>query len=172
MPDLLRFPQILSRRLFIGAGFAAIAACSSEGRSTVAQGNVAQPSRPATVVHRDPNCGCCIAWADHLRAAGFPVSLVETTDMASVKQRLGVPAALASCHTGEIAGYVIEGHVPAADIARLLASAPADIRGLAVPGMPMGSPGMESPSGRRQAFDVIAFGPTGRTMRFNAYAAT
>ena len=97
---------------------------------------------PEVVVHRDPSCGCCGAWAEHLRRAGFPVKIVETGDINAIKQRLGVPADLISCHTAEVGGYAVEGHVPAGAIRRLLAERP-QAAGLAVPGMPIGSPGME-----------------------------
>lgn len=129
-----------------------------------AGGNAATKPSPMTV-YKDANCGCCKAWVERLRADGrYAVKAVDTPDLAAVKQRLGVPADLAACHTGVVAGLVIEGHVPPADIARLLATRPAGVRGLAVPGMPAGSPGMETPGGDREAFEVIAFGPKGRTV--------
>lgn len=115
---------------------------------------------PPMTVAKDPNCGCCGAWVDYLRAAGFPVTVAERADMEQVKARLGVPDDLASCHTAEIGGYVIEGHVPESAIRRLLAERPAAI-GLAVPGMPQSAPGMDVP-GARDAYDVILFGATGR----------
>ena len=114
---------------------------------------------PEVVVHRDPSCGCCGAWADHLRRAGFPVNIIETGTLNAVKRRLGVPADLASCHTAEVAGYVIEGHVPAGAIQRLLAERP-QAAGLAVPGMPIGSPGMEG--GASDTYEVLLFGRQGR----------
>jgi hypothetical protein len=116
---------------------------------------------PKVVVTKDPNCGCCAGWADHLKQAGFPVEIVETPDMNRVKTRLGVPRALASCHTGEVGGYLIEGHVPAASIKRLLAEKPQAI-GLAVPGMPVGSPGMEVGGMEPDTYEVILFGPSGQ----------
>ena len=115
--------------------------------------------RPKVVVSRDPNCGCCGAWADHLRRAGFPVEIVESANVNAVKQRLGVPADLASCHTAEVQGYVIEGHVPASAILRLLEERPVGV-GLAVPGMPIGSPGMEG--GASETYDVVFFSRQGR----------
>ena len=118
-------------------------------------------ARPLVTVHKDPSCGCCGAWAEHVEAAGFPVTIVETGDMDAVKRRLGVPAELASCHTAEVDGYVVEGHVPAAAIERLLALAPA-ATGLAVPGMPGGSPGMDYPGVTPEAYEVVLFGPSGR----------
>jgi hypothetical protein len=116
-------------------------------------------ARPKVVVSRDPSCGCCGAWAEHLRRAGFPVEIVETTNVNAVKQRLGVPPDLAACHTAEVQGYVIEGHVPASAILRLLEERP-QATGLAVPGMPIGSPGMEG--GRPETYEVVLFGSQGR----------
>lgn len=119
------------------------------------------------IVHKDPNCGCCTAWAERMELTGdFTVTLVDAADMAAVKTRLRVPLELASCHTTEVAGYVIEGHVPAADISRLLLEKPSDIIGLAVAGMPAGSPGMETPDGHRDAYEVIAFTTGGRQRLF------
>lgn len=110
---------------------------------------------PEVVVNKDPNCGCCQKWADHLVRAGFPVKIVATGKLATVKQALGVPAELASCHTAQVAGYVLEGHVPVAAVLRLLAEKP-DALGLAVPGMPTGSPGMEG--GASEDYEVVLFG--------------
>lgn len=111
---------------------------------------------PAMQVHKDPSCGCCDGWVAHLRRAGFRVTIAAGGDIHAVKDRLGVPEELASCHTGTVAGYTIEGHVPAHAIRRLLAERPA-VAGLAVPGMPAGSPGMGG--GAPEAYDVVAFGP-------------
>jgi hypothetical protein len=110
-------------------------------------------------VHKDPNCGCCEAWVAHVRGAGFAATVVNEPDMSAVKSRLGVPAALASCHTAEIDGYVIEGHVPAVAILALLRERPV-ASGLSAPGMPDGSPGMET-DGPKEVFEVLLFGPTG-----------
>ncbi|RDI57162.1 hypothetical protein DES45_10779 [Microvirga subterranea] len=101
---------------------------------------VAAQSLPKMTVTKDPSCGCCGAWVDHVRKAGFPVEVIESAEVNRLKVRLGVPQALASCHTAEIGGYVVEGHVPADAIKRLLAERP-QAKGLAVPGMPVGSPG-------------------------------
>lgn len=111
----------------------------------------------AMIVHKDPNCGCCDLWVDHVRAAGIAAEIVETKALNRVKARLGVPMSLASCHTAEIAGYVIEGHVPADEILRLLAERPGAV-GLAVPGMPINSPGMEVAGADDDAYDVLLFG--------------
>src|SRR5215813_9274366 len=110
-------------------------------------------------VHKDPTCGCCSGWVQHLQNAGFVTKVLDTSDIDAVKKRLGVPDDLAACHTAEVAGYIIEGHVPAAALKRLLAEKP-DAAGLAVPGMPIGSPGMEG--GTPERYDVVLFGPTSR----------
>jgi hypothetical protein len=107
-------------------------------------------------VYKTPSCGCCTKWVDHLAENGFEVTVQSLDDLSPVKSRLGVPRELQSCHTAEIDGYVIEGHVPAADIERLLEERP-DATGIAVPGMPVGSPGMEY-GARKDPYDVILFG--------------
>jgi hypothetical protein len=116
-------------------------------------------------VHRDPSCSCCSGWVQHLRKAGFHANVIETRDLDTVKQQLGVPEDLAACHTAEIAGYVIEGHVPAAALKRFLSEKP-NASGLAVRGMPVGSPGMEG--GKPEPYDIVMFGPSERRtyMRF------
>ena len=116
---------------------------------------------PLVSVHKDPGCGCCGGWIEHLRANGFAVRANDSDQMGLIKQRLGVPEALASCHTAEVDGYVIEGHVPAAAIRRLLAERPA-ATGLAVPGMPAGSPGMDFPGVAPELYEVVLFGPSGQ----------
>ena len=106
-------------------------------------------------VHKDPSCGCCTAWADLAREAGYDVTVVETPDIGAVKDTVGVPGAFWSCHTTKVDGYVVEGHVPFDALARLLETRP-DVTGIAVPGMPEGSPGMgDDPAAR---YDVIAWG--------------
>lgn len=109
---------------------------------------------PLVVVSKSPTCGCCEQWVEHMRAAGFTLEVHNMANMNPVKERVGVPPGKGSCHTAEVAGYFIEGHVPAEDVQRLLAERPA-ARGLAVPGMPMGSPGMETPDGRAQPYEVL-----------------
>ena len=114
---------------------------------------------PLITVHKDPSCGCCSGWVQHLQKAGFVTKVFDTTDIDAVKKRLGIPDDLAACHTAEVAGYVIEGHVPAAALKLFLAEKP-NATGLAVPGMPVGSPGMEG--GKPEKYDVVLFGPDGR----------
>jgi hypothetical protein len=116
-------------------------------------------------VYKDPSCGCCTKWVAHLQANGFAPEVHDRTDMDSLKDSLGVPPALRSCHTAVAGRYVVEGHVPAADVKRLLASTPPKTLGIAVAGMPAGSPGMEV-GGRADKFDVVAFAPTGTTRVF------
>ena len=110
-------------------------------------------------VHKDPNCSCCSGWVRYLETEGFVATIDETTDLEGISKRLGVPSDLAACHTAEVGGYVVEGHVPAAAIRGLLRERP-DARGLAVPGMPVGSPGMEGRPAQRYA--VVLFGGSGR----------
>lgn len=114
-------------------------------------------------VYKTPTCGCCGKWVDHLREAGFAVATVDLPDLTAVKAKNGVPPELASCHTAVVDGYVVEGHVPAADVLRLLDERPA-VAGLAVPGMPIGSPGMEG--SRPERYTVYAFDSSGQTSRF------
>ena len=113
--------------------------------------------RPLLRVWRDPNCGCCGAWIDHMRQAGFALEDNTVPSVGPVRRRLGIPADLLSCHAALVGGYALEGHVPAAAVRRLLAERPPGVRGLAVPGMPVGSPGMEVPGEPPDTFDVIAF---------------
>jgi hypothetical protein len=129
--------------------------------ATYAQG--AQAGPVVTVV-KTPTCGCCNAWVAHLRRAGFQVRISDVADVAPTARRLGVPDDLRSCHTASVGGYAIEGHVPAADIRRLLRERPA-AAGIAVPGMPMGSPGMEHGS-HRQRYQTILFTRAGRRRVF------
>lgn len=115
------------------------------------------------LVHRDPGCGCCEKWVAQLRRQlGRPVQVVDDRARAAFQRAHGVPTDLSSCHTAIVDGLAIEGHVPIADIRRALAARSKGLAGLAVPGMPIGSPGMEVPGGRVQAYQVVAFGPAGR----------
>lgn len=128
---------------------------------------LAHAGDPLTIdVHRDPNCGCCTAWIKHLEENGFAVNDHLENDMRSFKQDAGVPAELASCHTAVIGGRYVEGHVPAADIFAMRERP--DLAGLAVPGMPIGSPGMEM-GDRQDAYKVIAVDEKGTQEVFNSY---
>ena len=134
--------SLYSRRGLLGAGAALAFGLVTPVRAELS----------ATLdVYKDPNCGCCTGWIAHLRQQGFLARVTDMADLAAIKQRLGVPDALTSCHTARLNNYVIEGHVPAHAIRRLLAEKPQAL-GLAVPGMPIGSPGMEGPN--PQAYDV------------------
>lgn len=130
-----------------------------------------QPETGSAVmtVYKSPTCGCCAKWIDHLEADGFMVEVRDVGNLGEIKQEMGVPRNMSSCHTGRIGDYVIEGHVPAEDIRRLLVERP-DVHGLAVPGMPIGSPGMEQ-GGRQEAYKVYAFAPSGSSDIFAQYEA-
>ena len=134
----------------------AAASATLKGSTAFAQGSL-----PKVAVTKDPSCGCCGKWVTHLKEAGFPVGVTDSAAVNRLKVQLGVPQALASCHTAEVDGYVIEGHVPASAIKRLLAERPQG-RGLAVPGMPVGSPGMEVEGSEPETYSVILFGPSGQ----------
>lgn len=127
------------------------------------------PSLPPIKVFKSPTCTCCTGWVEHLRAAGFTVDVTDTADMNAVKMAMGVPPEMGSCHTAEIDGVVIEGHVPAADIADFMAERPEGVRGLAVPGMPVGSPGMEMPGQPADPYDVVAFSDDGTAAVYRSH---
>ena len=128
----------------------------------------AAPATPVTV-YKTPWCGCCRGWVTHLARSGFQPKVVELEDLAPIRAKHGIPDAVASCHTGVVGAYALEGHVPADDIRKLLREKPR-ARGLAVPGMPAGSPGMETPDGRKQPFDTLLVLPTGATRVFVRHA--
>ena len=127
-----------------------------------------QQARPTVDVYKSATCGCCSKWVEHLQANGFTVRTTNREDLAGLKAKHGVPRRVQSCHMAVVNGYVVEGHVPAADVQRLLKERPA-IVGLAVPGMPIGSPGMEMPGRKAQPFDVIAFDKDGQTRVFASH---
>lgn len=147
---------MITRRLTLGFLAAAIAS------------PLAATARPSVVVHRSPTCGCCGAWANYLRRAGFAVTIVNEDDLAPVKLRAGVPTSLQSCHTAFIEGYVVEGHVPIEAIEKMLASRP-PILGVAVPDMPGGSPGMEVLGMKPDPFKVMSFAKGGEQSVFLDY---
>lgn len=166
-------------RLLVSAILAGAVGCSASegdagaGRSTAGP-DVEPAAAPAVAVadtfsltvYKSPTCGCCQNWVDTLRAHGFRVIAVDTSDVATVKEAFSVSDMLGSCHTAIVDGYVIEGHVPPADIRRVLRERPA-IAGLAVPGMPRGSPGMEGP--QRDSYHVLSFDRTGATRVYSSY---
>lgn len=120
---------------------------------------------PLVVVHKNESCGCCNAWVGHMRAAGFTVEVRNEANLGPIKEQVGVPAGKGSCHTAEVGGYFVEGHVPAEDIKRLLAQKP-EAKGLVLPGMPAGSPGMEMPDGRSEPYTVELVARDGSTAPF------
>ena len=134
----------------------------------VAAPALAAGALPQVEVFKNPSCGCCSAWVDHLEAAGFPVKVTLVEDPAVARKKYGLPDKFGSCHTAVVAGYVVEGHVPAADIKKLLAMKPVAI-GIAVPGMPVGSPGMEMGS-RKDPYRVLLIDKHGRERVFSAYS--
>ncbi|MFL5585785.1 MAG: DUF411 domain-containing protein [Gemmatimonadaceae bacterium] len=146
--------------------FVALAGLLAVALTTVAVRNpplAARSEKPTITVYKSPTCGCCKSWIEHVKKHGYQVDAKDTPDMAEIKRTLGVPDGLTSCHTAIVNGYLIEGHVPAADIDRLLAQKP-KVAGLAVPGMPMGSPGMEGPTS--QPYQVMSFDKSGETAVF------
>ena len=161
------------RSLSLLAIMAGLSACAPTTGAPVAVVAAVEQSAevhglPVALVHKSPTCGCCGLWVDHLKEAGFQVEVRNSEDVMPVKQRLGVPYGKGSCHTAEIAGYFIEGHVPAEDIKRLLAEKP-DAKGLVLPGMPMGSPGMEGPEGTARPYTVELVGRDGTTSPFGQH---
>lgn len=131
----------------------------------------AQYDRPLVVVHKSETCGCCVQWVEHVKRAGFAVEVHDESNLDAVKTRLGVPPTKGSCHTAEVDGYLIEGHVPAEDIRRLLAERP-DARGLVVAGMPAGSPGMEVPDGHTDHYVVELVERDGSTRTYSEHPGT
>lgn len=152
----------LSQRLPIAAAVMALAlltaGCSRTSETTP------DPALHA-VVYKTESCGCCSAWVTHLENAGFAVEVHNVDNLGPIKERVGVPVVMGSCHTAEVGGYFVEGHVPADDIKRLLRERPS-AKGLTVPAMPVGSPGMEVPSGQVDPYDVFLVAPDGSTSVF------
>lgn len=152
-----------------------VTACSQAVTTSIESAHAAPPRQaveattPKIIIHRDAYCGCCHLWVEHLRKEGFTVDDRVEEAMSPVKERLGILPAHASCHTAEIEGYVVEGHVPASDIRRLLRDKPA-IRGLVLPGMPLGSPGMEVDGVDAQPYTVLALGKDGSTKPYAEHA--
>ncbi len=145
----------VSRRFLLASGAAFAVAGPTQGQT--------RPVRALTV-YKSPTCACCDGWVSHMRQAGFITTVHLTDDLRAVRLARGLPDAVASCHTGVIGGYALEGHVPAADVLRLLAHSPQAV-GIAVPGMPLGSPGMEA-GGRREPFETLLVLRSGQTRVF------
>lgn len=129
---------------------------------TRAQDAEASQDLPKITVHKRPNCSCCSRWVDHLEENGLEVTATEASNLDTVKDEAGIPDSLRSCHTAFVSDYVVEGHVPVDVIKRMLREQP-DIAGLAVPGMPIGSPGMEMPDREPESYKVMAFTKEGST---------
>lgn len=157
------------RKVLAGIGMFALAGCS---RNSVEPGVAVAGEAaafPLMQVHKNEGCGCCDQWVEHMRAAGFKAEVHEVSNMGPIKERVGVPPAMGSCHTAEVDGYFLEGHVPAQDAIRLLKDRP-EARGLTVPGMPLGSPGMEV-EGQSQPYDVHLVAKDGSTTVFAHHGA-
>ena len=119
-------------------------------------------AKPQMTVYKSSTCGCCSKWVEHMQANGFEVKAIDVDDIDKVKHERGVPDSAASCHTAVVNGYVVEGHVPADAVLKVLKEKP-PIAGIAVPGMPMGAPGMEVPSGQKAAYTIVSFDKAGKT---------
>lgn len=148
--------MMLKRVVAAGGGIAALVVV------TLLATTGAAPAKSVVTVYKSATCGCCHEWIAHLEKAGYEVDARDMADMGAVKERFGVPMRLGSCHTAIVDGYVIEGHVPAADIDRLLSERP-EVAGLTVPGMIVGSPGMEVAGQPAQPYDVLTFDRAGNT---------
>lgn len=159
LPAFGAAPQ--SRRAFLGTA-AALVAGGALARPLLAAPTTTAAPLPEVNVYKDAGCGCCKEWVKYLEKNGFTVKSHDTPDMQSVKASFGVPDALGSCHTARVGTYVIEGHVPADLIVKLLTEKPANARGLAAPGMPNRAPGMQQP-GPQPPYDVILFEKSGKT---------
>jgi len=124
---------------------------------------------PLMTVYKSPNCGCCKLWVDHVQKSGFKVSVIDTEDLNPIKLKLGVPAGLGSCHTAKVGDYFVEGHAPASDVKPLVKEKP-DALGISVPGMPLGSPGMEVPTGETQPYTVTQVNKDGSLSIFSSHS--
>lgn len=152
------------RRSFLQASAVAALGIFGARALSAQQRSAPQQALPAMTIYKSASCGCCSQWVQHAKDAGFSVREVNTDDLNTVKREMGIPPRLASCHTVVVGSYVVEGHVPADDVKRLLRDRPAGVRGIAVPGMPIGSPGMEQgPPSQYQRYQVLAFTAAGAT---------
>lgn len=150
----------MNRKHFARGVWVAIAALAVV--LTVQLNSSAQQQKPVVSVFKSPTCGCCSLWVEHMKANGFDLKVQDVEDINAVKEKFGVAPEFSSCHTSQVNGYIIEGHVPAAAVQRLLKERP-KVAGLAVPGMPAGSPGMEVPSGLKQPYAILTFDKSGKT---------
>jgi len=154
-----RLIQLTAITFLAGCGFAE-AAPSESAQETVLASAGNDEQLPTVVVYKTETCGCCNGWVEHLRAAGFTVDARNVRDLMSIKLESGVPGPMVTCHTALVDGYVVEGHVPVAQVKRMLSERP-DVAGIGVPGMPMGSEGMDMPNG--EPYQVLAFDHEGNT---------
>lgn len=160
----------------LAAAVAVLAACGGQGDAREANAqNSDAPERlsltnsdSVVIVYKSPTCGCCTGWVDHMKEQGFKVEVHDVNDLTAIKRQFAVPSDLESCHTALHGGYVIEGHVPAEDIRRLIQERPA-VAGIAVPGMPVGSPGMEVPGQPADRYNVVAFEKGGARSTFASH---
>lgn len=157
---------MIDRRGFLAAAVAGAATLIAR-HTAAAAAVLPRTARPPVTVYKDPSCGCCKKWVSYMQQSGFTVTAHDSSDMDAMKDHYGVPSDVRSCHTALIGDYVIEGHVPAGDVDKLLATHP-EVAGLAVPGMVTGSPGMEG--GAPQKYNVLAFKKTGSTTVFATHA--
>ncbi|MEB3343420.1 DUF411 domain-containing protein [Okeania sp.] len=162
----------------LGAAYFSFIVLPQNSAVSTATQNVANSGSPTTnlapealniTVYRTPTCGCCKGWVEHIQKNGFQVTDIvkPESEIQTIRQKYNLPSDLTSCHTSEIGGYLVEGHIPVADVKRLIAQKP-DVAGISVPGMPIGTPGMEM-GDRQQSFDVFAFEKDGQTRVFNSY---
>jgi hypothetical protein len=155
----------MDRRGFLAAALASGAALIAR-RASAAMPKSLGAARPPVTVYKDPSCGCCKKWVEHMQKSGFAVTAHDSADMDAIKDHYGVPSGVRSCHTALVGSYVVEGHVPAPDIDRMLAEQP-KVAGLAVPGMVTGSPGMEGLMSK--SYVVLAYQKTGTTTPFASH---
>ena len=163
-PKLIVLAAIVLVAFVGGWLWAGKAPAGTNGPAAAVTGNGVQ-----VVMYQNPSCGCCGKWAEHMRQAGFEVEVHKTPELNDIKRREGITAEFAACHTAYVDGYIVEGHVPAADVARMLQERPA-IKGIATPGMPAGSPGMEGEWA--DDYDVVAFDGEGTTSVFSSHRAS
>jgi hypothetical protein len=161
----------IDRRVLLSACLALPLLAAGCGRREAASAvATASNAKQHVVIYKSESCGCCKEWVKHLEQAGFSTEVHDVDNLGPIKDRVGIPVAMGSCHTAEVAGYFVEGHVPADDVHRLLRERPT-AKGLTVPGMPVGSPGMEVPSGEVAPYDVFLVAQDGSTTVFAHHGA-
>lgn len=163
----MNIKRLLKNKLVLMGGFVVLSLGGLAGPLFLSRAPGLAQASTHIIVYKSPTCGCCSSWEEHLRKNGFDVESRPVADMAEVKREQHVTQALSSCHTAKVGDYIIEGHVPAASIKRLLSEHPKNIVGLAVPGMPVGSPGMEGPN--PQKYQVVSFDSSGQASVYAEY---